>query len=96
METEKIDQQLIENTGQIVIDMLCKNSINLVKYSRSLDAKHVNQIQAMTYYALGRRMMEEPQNGSHRTEYGTRVIERLSGALKHKGRNLAGDFPMKI
>ena len=43
--------------------------------------KQVNQIQTMTYYTLGRWIVEEQQNGSNRAEYGARVIERLSEAL---------------
>lgn len=35
----------------------------------------------MTYYALGRWIVEEQQNGSDRAQYGAKVIERLSDAL---------------
>ena len=83
MGSKKTGRQPIENIGQVTIDIktLCSNSINLVRYARSLATKQVNQIQTMTYYALGRWIVEEQQNGSNRAEYGARVIERLSEAL---------------
>jgi len=83
MGTKNTNQQPMENIGQVAIDMetLCNNSINLVKYARSLAVKQVNQIQTMTYYALGRWIVEEQQNGKDRAEYGARVIQRLSEAL---------------
>ena len=83
MGLKKTGRQPIENIGQVTIDIktLCSNSINLVRYARSLATKQVNQIQTMTYYALGRWIVEEQQNGSNSAEYGARVIERLSEAL---------------
>lgn len=68
MGTKKTSQQPIENIGRVTVDIetLCSNSINLVRYARSLAAKQVNQIQTMTYYALGRWIVEEQQNGSNR------------------------------
>ena len=44
-------------------------------------AASVNQIATMTYWRVGRRIVEEEQKGSRRAAYGTRLIEELSKAL---------------
>lgn len=63
------------------IDSLCRNSIDLIRYARGLAVQHINIIELMTNYALGRWIVEEQQNGKDRAEYGARVIDRLSAAL---------------
>lgn len=63
------------------IDSLCRNSIDLIRYARGLAVQHINIIELMTNYALGRWIVEEQQNGKDRAEYGARVIDRLSEAL---------------
>ncbi len=63
------------------MDSLCRNSIDLIRYARGLAVQHINIIELMTNYALGRWIVEEQQNGKDRAEYGARVIDRLSAAL---------------
>ena len=77
-----MDKQLPE-----AIDMdkslneLCKNSIDLIEYARGITGKQINIIQLMTFYSLGRWIVEEQQQGKSRAKYGQRVIKRLSEAL---------------
>ena len=37
-----------------------------------------------TYWNIGRRIVEEEQQGQERAEYGERIIERLSEQLTHQ------------
>ena len=78
--------QKLDGTKEIAalitnMDALCKNSIALIRYARSLAVQHVNIIELMTNYALGRWIVEEQQNGSDRAKYGAHVIDTLAEAL---------------
>ena len=42
----------------------------------------VNQIAAMTYWRVGRRIVEEIKRGENRAEYGARLIDELARALR--------------
>lgn len=44
-------------------------------------ATNVNQVAAMTYWRVGRRIVEEEQSGARRAEYGKHLIENLSKDL---------------
>ena len=63
------------------LNELCKNSIDLIEYARGITGKQINIIQLMTFYSLGRWIVEEQQQGKSRAKYGQRVIKRLSEAL---------------
>ena len=43
------------------LNELCKNSIDLVEYARGITAKQINIIQLMTFYSIGRWIVEEQQ-----------------------------------
>ena len=60
------------------IDDLYKNSIELINYARSLVSNQVNIIQLMTYYSIGRWIVEVQQGGNERAEYGKFIIRNLS------------------
>ena len=60
------------------IDALCRNSIELIQYARKVTARQINLVQLMTYYAIGRWIVEEHQPGEHRAGYGKKVIQTLS------------------
>ena len=72
-----------DNEAMVITDMnaLCRNSIELIRYARGLAVQHINIIELMTNYALGRWIVEEQQNGQDRAKYGAHVIDRLSEAL---------------
>lgn len=73
-------------------DKLCRDSAELIKYARRLAYKQVNQIQLMTYYALGKWIVEVEQNGKSRASYGKRVISKLSSYLADEfGRGFSED-----
>lgn len=49
-----------------------------IQYARGLAVKQVNFIRLMTYYSIGRWIVEEQQEGSSRAKYGQHVINNLS------------------
>lgn len=88
-----MDKDLLE-----IMDMdkslneLCKNSIELIEYARGITAKQINIIQLMTFYSIGRWIVEEQQQGKSRAKYGQQVIKRLSEALTEQyGRGFSVD-----
>lgn len=60
---------------------LCDNSIALIEYARSVTVQHVNIIQLMTFYSLGKWIVEVQQNGENRAKYGKQVLKQLSVSL---------------
>ena len=80
------------STRLIGMDALCRNSIELILYTRKIAARQINLIQLMTYYALGRWIVEEQQAGEHRAGYGKKVIETLSNRLNAEfGKGFSAD-----
>ena len=73
--------EINESVYDINMDKLCQNSIELIKYARNITAKQVNNVQIMTYYSLGRWIVEVQQQGKHRAEYGKKIIINLSKKL---------------
>lgn len=73
--------EIDESVHDISMDNLCQNSIELIKYARNITAKQVNNVQIMTYYSLGRWIVEVQQQGKHRAEYGKKIIINLSKKL---------------
>jgi len=72
--------------------VLCQNAIDLIQYARKVAAKQVNLVQLMTYYSLGRWIVEEQQQGENRAQYGKKVIKNLSAALAEQfGRGFSAD-----
>lgn len=43
----------------------------------------VNSVQIQTYWNIGKRIVEEEQNGEAKAVYGTKMIEQLSATLSH-------------
>ena len=72
------------------LDMLIAESIELVQYARQITAKQVNLVQLMTYYSLGKWIVEEQQEGKERAKYGKHVLKKLSESLtKEFGRGFS-------
>ncbi len=74
------------------LDALCRNSVELIQYARRLAVKQINATQLMTFYSLGRWIVEEQQQGESRAKYGQQVIAKLSETLSEKfGRGFSVD-----
>ena len=64
------------------IEKLCADSVELIHFARNAASKQVNTIQIMTYYSLGKWIVETRQMGKRRAKYGSQVIKRLSEKLQ--------------
>jgi DUF1016 N-terminal domain len=57
---------------------------DLLESARRAAARSVNSVMTITYWKVGRRIVEDEQGGKRRADYGTRLIERLSGDLSKR------------
>ena len=55
---------------------------NLLKVARRKVVHSVNQSMVLTYFEIGRIIVEEEQNGKERAEYGKQILKGLSEELK--------------
>ena len=53
----------------------------LINEAQQHVVRSVNTVMVATYWEIGRRIVEEEQNGSNRAEYGKYLIETLAKAL---------------
>lgn len=63
------------------ISVLCRNSIELIHHAREMVARQVNIIQIMTYFTIGKWIVDIEQNGNGRASYGKQIIKNLSERL---------------
>ena len=70
-----------KDSVNLPINDLCRNSIELVEYARSIAARQINLVQLMTFYAIGRWIVEVEQQGESRAKYGRQIIKNLSEAM---------------
>lgn len=77
---DELSEKIISNDEQI--DKLCNDSVELIQYARNIVVKHVNTVQLMTYYSLGRWIVETQQRGEAGAKYGSKVIKTLSEKLQ--------------
>lgn len=71
----------IANHDENKLEVLCRNAVELVNYSKSVIVKEVNLIQLMTYFTLGKWIVEVQQDGKSRAKYGKNVLKTLSDSL---------------
>jgi hypothetical protein len=57
---------------------------DLLEVSRRASARSVNAIMTLTYWEVGRRIVEFEQAGEIRAEYGTELLKRLSVDLTER------------
>ena len=55
--------------------------VDLLQSARNKVVQTVNQTMVLTYFEIGRMIVEEQQNGKNRAEYGKRIIKELSKVL---------------
>ena len=65
------------------LKILCQKADDLIDRARNTAIREVNLVQLLTYYTLGKWIVEVQQGGSGRAKYGKRVLETLSDALNH-------------
>jgi predicted nuclease of restriction endonuclease-like (RecB) superfamily len=57
---------------------------DLLESARRAAARSVNSVMTITYWKVGRRIVEDEQGGKRRADYGTRLIKRLSVDLSRR------------
>lgn len=55
--------------------------VDLLESARQQVVQTVNQTMVITYFEIGRMLVEEEQNGNERAEYGKKVVKELSKGL---------------
>ena len=65
------------------LKLLCQKAVDLIDRARNTAIREINLVQLLTYYTLGKWIVEVQQGGSGRAKYGKRVLETLSDALNH-------------
>ena len=81
-----------KDSVNLPINDLCRNSIELVEYARSIAARQINLVQLMTFYAIGRWIVEVEQQGESRAKYGRQIIKNLSEVMNTQfGRGFSVD-----
>jgi len=55
--------------------------VDLLKTARNNVVSAVNQTMVLTYFEIGRMIVEEEQNGKDRAEYGKKLLKELSSSL---------------
>jgi len=64
----------------------------LIQYARRSMEKQVNSTMVVTYFEIGRRIIEKEQQGAKRAQYGKKVLQGLSDYLtKHLGKGWSID-----
>ena len=85
-------EEFVSGATDAELEKLCTDSVELINYARNIVAKHVNIVQIMTYYSLGRWIVETQQMGEKRAKYGSKVIKTLSENLqKEFGKGFSED-----
>ncbi len=77
---KKINKSEIQPTTPID-DTLYSDVCTIIEHGRQQAYAAINQSMIETYWHIGRRIVEEEQNGERRAEYGERIIEKLSKQL---------------
>ena len=82
--------EMMEN--DVELEKLCTDSVGLINYARNIVVNHINTVQIMTYFSLGRWIVETQQMGEKRAKYGSKVIKTLSEKLqKEFGKGFSED-----
>lgn len=77
--------QIMENNQQIErIDTLFERIAELIEQSRQYVAKAVNSAMVVTYFGIGRYIVEDEQDGNYRAAYGRGVLKELSKRLNDR------------
>lgn len=78
---ENKPEKLSLKNAAIQLEDLCKNAVELIQYSRGIALKQVDLIQLMTYFTLGKWIVDVQQDGQTRAKYGKNVLNTLSDRL---------------
>lgn len=72
-------EQAVENINLLFV----QDIKDIIEQGRNVAYQAVNRTMIETYWHIGRRIVEEEQNGSERAKYGEQLINQLSVKLTH-------------
>ena len=55
--------------------------VDLLQSARNNVVRAINQVMVTTYFEIGRKIVEEEQNGKDRADYGKQILKELSNVL---------------
>lgn len=65
----------------VTTDKLVSDIHNIIEQGRQQAYAVANQVAVLTYWHIGRRIVEEEQHGKARAQYGTRLIKTRYGVF---------------
>lgn len=84
--------EIVVSDSEKIKTALFENAVELIQYARNLAVKQINFIQLMTFYSIGKWIVDEQQNGNERAKYGKKIIKQLSKELTEEfGRGFSED-----
>jgi predicted nuclease of restriction endonuclease-like (RecB) superfamily len=82
MGKKRIPTELVPTEiDDIAYDTVLADVTDLLESARHVAARSVNSIMTATYWAVGRRIIEEEQRGKKRADYGEQLVTRLANDL---------------
>ena len=57
---------------------------NIIQQAREVIFTNVNTVMSQTYWSIGKRIVEEEQNGNYKAEYGSRLLKEISKELTNE------------
>lgn len=93
-----MSRSLQRNSGVNEYDALLSGLAGLLEDSRRAAGRAVNSVLTMTYWEIGRRIVEHEQKGKARAEYGEQLLELLARDLSTRfgrGFSLGNVFQMR-
>jgi DUF1016 N-terminal domain len=82
--------------SDVAYDDLCAGVVSLLEHARRTAGRSINHVMTVTYWEIGRRIVEHEQQGSQRAEYGQRLLDQLAKDLtKRLGRGFSRTNPVK-
>jgi hypothetical protein len=73
---------LVRSVRGLGYDAVLADLVRLVDAARHAAARSVNAVMTASYWAIGRRIVEQEQHGAERAGYGEHLIEQLSHDLR--------------
>lgn len=81
MDTKELQQlSLVPTTQNVILDVKA-----IISQARKVTVQTVNSAMVVAYWLIGKRIVEEQQQGQDTTKYGEQVLKKLS-------KNLVSDF----
>ena len=73
LESKLFNLKSLEKTSNLIQEVK-----TLLQQAREQTVRQVNQTMVITYYEIGRKIVEEEQKGNDRADYGKSIIKELS------------------